>query len=545
MTEEKKDYKQKIDELLSNYVDGQDIFKKAHDWDYPVRMLPGAENARLPQTWLELADAVIAIIAHDKYGLDTYDNAIEIVGSEEMREAYVHSGMPVSYDHWSFGKRREELDEQYESGRMGLAYEMIINSNPSIAYCMGENTKTMQLLVIAHACYGHNSFFKTNYLFKQHTDANHIIGDLIRLKEYVLECESRYGQEKVEKLLDACHALEGYGVNRYTRPPRRTEKEEEALRNRLAEDRIRSVNVVLDRTKRDSAKTDFQSSAAEQEDTIPAEPEENIMRFIATYAPHLKDWERNIIRMISDTQQYFYPQIQTKVMNEGWASFWHYTIMDDLYDLDLIDDGMRMEFAKDHTSVLWQRDGAALNPYAIGAAVLFDLKRMCLEPTDEDREWFPNIAGNPDWLSVIKDACENYKDENFFLQYLSPKVMRDFRLFAIFDDDREKEYTVTAIHDDEGYKDLRRVLNAQYRLSDMRPMVEAVKYDYRGDRSLTLRHIIRERRPVDLNDAEKVLKHVNYLWQHPVFLESTSESGTVVKKIGCPPIPEPPAPRRR
>lgn len=142
---------------------------------------------------------------------------IEVITSEQMMDAYSSVGMPINYPHWSFGKKFIETEQAYKHGQQGLAYEIVINSNPCIAYLMEENTITMQALVMAHACYGHNSF-KNNYLFRSWTDASSIIDYLIFARKYITECEERYGVDEVEKLLDSCHALMNYGVDRYKRP---------------------------------------------------------------------------------------------------------------------------------------------------------------------------------------------------------------------------------------------------------------------------------------------------------------------------------------
>ncbi len=126
-------------------------------------------------------------------------------------DAYSSVGMPINYTHWSFGKKFIETEQRYKHGQQGLAYEIVINSNPCIAYLMEENTITMQALVMAHACYGHNSFFKNNYLFRSWTDASSIVDYLLFARHYISECEERYGVEEVEKLLDSCHALMNYG----------------------------------------------------------------------------------------------------------------------------------------------------------------------------------------------------------------------------------------------------------------------------------------------------------------------------------------------
>jgi len=174
-----------------------------------------------PGEWsFELIDAYhveIDRVARE-FKLDTYPIQVELITSEQMMDAYSSVGMPVNYHHWSFGKSFLQTEKGYRRGQMGLAYEIVINSNPCIAYLMEENTMTMQALVIAHAAYGHNSFFKGNYLFRQWTNADAIVDYLIFARNYLTECEERHGEEEVELLLDSCHALMNVGVDRYKRP---------------------------------------------------------------------------------------------------------------------------------------------------------------------------------------------------------------------------------------------------------------------------------------------------------------------------------------
>ena len=132
------------------------------------------------------------------FGLDTYPNQIEIINSEQMMDAYASSAMPINYHHWSFGKHFLGVQNSYRRGHMGLAYEIVFNSNPCIAYLMEENTLTMQALVIAHASYGHNSFFKNNYLFRTWTDAESIIDYMVFARKFIAECEQRHGVDEVE-----------------------------------------------------------------------------------------------------------------------------------------------------------------------------------------------------------------------------------------------------------------------------------------------------------------------------------------------------------
>src|SRR5690606_33088510 len=226
-------------------------------------------------TMLEQYEREIARIAAD-FRLDTYPNQIEVISSEQMMDAYASSGMPINYHHWSFGKRFIQVENQYRRGALGLAYEIVINSNPCIAYLMEENTSTLQAMVIAHACFGHNSFFKNNYLFRTWTDAESIIDYLVFARKFVRDCEERHGVEAVEAVLDACHTLMDHGVDRYKRPyPSSMEEEErrqldrEEHLQRQVNDLWRTIPVVVKGTGEQSAEVVF-----------PSEPQENLLYFI-------------------------------------------------------------------------------------------------------------------------------------------------------------------------------------------------------------------------------------------------------------------------
>ena len=167
-------------------------------------------------------------IALGELGLDIYPNQIEVITAEQMLDSYSSIGMPLMYRHWSFGKRFAHDEAYYKRGMRSLAYELVINSDPCISYVMEENSMTMQALVIAHAAYGHNHFFKNNYQFQLWTQPDHIIDYLGFAKTYVSECEERYGQDAVESVLDAAHALMNQGISRDLRPrPRNVAKREQ------------------------------------------------------------------------------------------------------------------------------------------------------------------------------------------------------------------------------------------------------------------------------------------------------------------------------
>ncbi|WP_139555792.1 SpoVR family protein [Methylotetracoccus oryzae] len=488
-------------------------------------MKPLSEGSEWTFELLERYDREIARIAAE-FGLDTYPNQIEVITSEQMMDAYSSTGMPVFYHHWSFGKQFLSVEKSYRRGQMGLAYELVINSNPCIAYLMEENTMTMQALVIAHACYGHNSFFKNNYLFKAWTSADAIVDYLVFARNYISQCEERHGQEAVEDILDSCHALMSYGVDRYRKPPPLSMEEERTRQQERADYLQSQLNDLW----RITVPSRAHAGTQKHERFLP-EPEENLLYFIEKNAPLLETWQREIIRIVRKVGQYLYPQRQTKVMNEGWATFWHYTLLNRMFEEGLVTEGFMLEFLSSHTNVVFQPTYdkpyySGINPYALGFAMMSDIRRICERPTDEDRHWFPEWAGS-DWIKTLDWAMRNFKDESFIAQFLSPQVIRDFKLFSVLDDEDDDELEITGIHDEAGYRAVRQRLSDQYNLGNIEPNIQVYDVDTRGDRSLTLRHYRHNRRPL-ADNADEMLRHVRRLWGFTVFLESVEPDGRVV-----------------
>jgi stage V sporulation protein R len=474
-------------------------------------------------------DAIAAAAA--EFGLDTYKNQIEIITSEQMLDAYASTGLPVGYPHWSYGKEFIRNEQAYRSGQQGLAYEIVINSDPCIAYLMEENTMAMQGLVLAHACYGHNSFFKGNHLFKQWTVPDAIVDYLVFARRYVMECEERHGAAETEAMIDSCHALMSHGVDRYHRPaPLSLRAEAERLAEREAH-RERQFNDLWRTLPQNERPVESKSATK-----YPAEPQENLLYFIEKNAPKLEPWQREIVRIVRKLAQYFYPQGQTKVMNEGWATFWHYTLLNRLHEQGLVTDGFMIEVLKSHTNVVFQppfdaKYYSGINPYALGFSMFTDLRRICEKPDAEDKQWFPQIAGS-DWKKTLDFAMRNFKDESFIAQYLSPRLIRDFRLFAIADHESQSELSVDAIHDDAGYKRVRKLLAGQHSFEERVPDIQIQRYARDGDRSLTLQYKQHRSRPLS-EAATEVLKHVRFLWGFPVRLEFLGENDRVIETREC------------
>jgi spore cortex formation protein SpoVR/YcgB (stage V sporulation) len=475
-------------------------------------------------------------VAIEDLKLDVYPNQLEIISSEQMLDAYSSIGMPLMYRHWSFGKHFVHEEGLYRRGRRGLAYELVINSNPCIVYLMEENTMAMQALVVAHAAFGHNHFFKNNYLFQQWTDAAAILNYMEFAKSYITRCEEKHGLAAVERILDAAHALMEQGVFRYRRPPRLSSlRERERVRERLdyEEKSFSDLWRTLPARKDGKISNEAQKEIQERKKALKL-PEENLLYFLEKNSLVLEPWQREILRIVRVVAQYFYPQRQTKVMNEGCATFVHYTIMNTLFDRGKVSEGTMLEVLASHANVVFQpgfddpRYGQ-INPYALGFALMQDIERIATKPTAEDRDWFPEIAGNGDWRSTLLDAWANHRDESFVLQYLSPALIRKMRLFVLGDEANESYYQVASIHDERGYEKVRSALARSLDVSAYQPDIQVVDVDLLGDRRLRLRHTVHDGVLLAEPTRDATLRQVRRLWGYDVSLAGVdAETGNLL-----------------
>ncbi|MER9350604.1 SpoVR family protein [Mesorhizobium sp. M0227] len=471
---------------------------------------------------LSRAYDAIEALAVEELHLDTYPVQMEIISSQQMLDAYSSIGMPLMYRHWSFGKHFLHQDLLYRKGGRGLAYELVINSNPCIVYLMEENTMALQALVTAHAALGHNHFFKNNQLFKQWTDAGAILGYLDFAKGYIVRCEERHGLAAVEAVLDSAHALMDQGVFRYHRPPRlSSERQREGIRERL-EYEERSYNDLWRTLPPSQQETNDKSKDPERKKSLNL-PEENLLYFLEKNSPVLEPWQREIIRIVRVIAQYFYPQRQTQVMNEGCATFVHYTLMNMLFDRGQISEGAMLEILRNHSNVVFQPAFddprfSGINPYALGLDMMQDIQRISTKPTAEDRDWFPDIAGQGNWREVLLDAWADHRDESFIRQYLSPALIRKWRFFVLGDAADQPHCQVTSIHDERGYRKIRDALANSYDLGANRPDIQVVDVDLLGDRHLRLQHKVND--GILLEDASRdaTLRHIRRLWGYEVSL---------------------------
>lgn len=476
------------------------LFNEREDWSFEK---------------LDLVYEQIEKIATSELELDVYPNQIEIIDAEKMLDAYSSMALPVFYKHWSLGKRFISNQKAYSGGYQNLAYEVVINSSPCISYLQESNDMTMQTLVIAHAAFGHNAVFKNNEEFRRWTDAESILDELSFAKQFITRCEERYGVLEVEEVLDAAHALMEQGVDAHPRHSKSyLERTGDYLINRKFDQRLEDYDLIWEKT--------IGPQVEKKRNKSEENGEENLLYFIEKNAPNMPQWKREILRIVRKIAQYFYPQSQTKVLNEGFATMTHYYCMHRLHEKQLITDGTIYGFAQSHTNVISQsafddNGYSGLNPYALGFNIYRDIKRMCENPTQEDLDFVPHLKGKS-WVEAVNEAMRENNDSSFISQYLSPKIIRDLKLFSLVDGDSDY-YEVKSIHNDSGYEHLRSLLSEKYSRSSRVPRICVKSVDLQGDRVLNLKYKEYRGRPLEEKSKKQVLKYIEKLWGYKVELE--------------------------
>lgn len=413
-----------------------------------------------------------------EYGLDFYPQEFEMIGFNDMigYESYV--GIPSRYPHWSFGKSYEKNKMLYSLNLTGLPYEMVINSDPCLAYLMKDNTLLLQILTMAHV-YGHNDFFKNNRLFKEGTRAKYTLEmfnlDSKIIREYI--DDPSIGYEKVERILDAAHAIR-YQVGRTIGV------------KELSDDEIKESIIKDYESKKENRSflDSYEEINFPNLDKIPLEPVDDVMGFIIEYGS-LKEWERTILRIVKREAEYFLPQIETKIMNEGWASYTHYNILKQLN----LPQELHLEFIKRHNDVIAPAVGG-LNPYYIGFKIFEDIeKKYGKEKIFEVR------------------AIE--RDSSFLRRYLTKELCEELNLFEY--NQRTFDTIIEEISDEDGWKTIRDTLSYTCGMGGI-PYVRVIDFN-KNDRTLTLENLY-DGRTLDLSYAKATLQYIQELWGYDVRL---------------------------
>lgn len=422
-----------------------------------------------------------------EFGLDVYPQEFEIIGFNEMigYEAYV--GIPSRYPHWSFGKSYEKSKTLYSLNLTGLPYEMVINSDPCLAYLMRENTLLLQILTMAHV-FGHNDFFKNNRLFKEGTRSKLALemfkSDADIVREYINS--PGIGYEQVERILDAAHSI------RYNLPRvigRKEKKDDEIKKDLISEyERARENRSILD----------GHIKIEEPDlDKVPLQPYDDVVGFIIEHG-NLQGWEKHIMKIVKRETEYFLPQIETKIMNEGWASYWHYNILNSLE----LPEGLHFEFLKRHNDVVAPLVGG-LNPYYLGFKIFQDLfKRYGRDKIFEVR------------------SLE--RDSSFIRRYLTRDLCEELNLFQYAK--KNFDYVVEEVSDQEGWKVIRDNLAVTSGFGSI-PFIRVVNLNKKNN-VLTLEHVF-DGRELELVYAKETLKNLQKLWGNKVNLISKTKEGKV------------------
>lgn len=456
---------------------------------------------------LEEWDRRIAELAQ-RLGLKCYPQEFEICDHFEMLGYMAYSGMPSRYPHWSFGKSYEREKTLYDYGVGGLPYEMVINSNPCLAYLMRDNTQLLQVLTIAHV-YGHNDFFANNFTFRSSVDAKYTIemfkNHANRIRSYIED--PSIGQLKVERFIDAAHSL---SLQRSRNMAVRKLKPDE-VRRRMWEaaqpkiDEFQEINPPQKYVQPDLAKN-------------PPQPDPDILLFIADNNPSLESWQKDILHIIDKETQYFMPQIETKIMNEGWASYWHHKI---LGELDL-PQGFDLEFMVRHNQVIRPTPGG-LNPYHLGFVIWNDIEKRWNEGrTGQDGEKPPavEISSLPETETPgrrkIFEVRETDRDSSFLRRFLTEEIMRELDIFQ--HEKRGKERVITKVADEESWQDIKNSFIRSVGLGSL-PVIHVTDADFGHRRCLYLKHEYDERELL-LDYAKRTLEYAIELWGREVVLET-------------------------
>ncbi len=457
-----------------------------------------------------------------RFGLNIYTQEFEVCDHNEMIGYMAYSGMPSHYAHWSYGKGYERQKTMYDYGVAGLPYEMVINSDPCIAYLMRDNTLLLQILTIAHV-YGHNDFFANNFTFTSGIEAKYTLEmfkhHAHRIDSYIED--PSIGIDLVEETIDHAHTIQfqqsrNLAIKKLTQEEQRISKWEQA---QPSDDPYWKIHP-----KREYASPDLSK--------VPLQPEENVLSFIAQYNPYMPEWKRDVLRVVESQARYFIPQIETKIMNEGWASFWHHRILQELN----LEQGLHMEFLVRHNQVLRPHPGS-INPYHLGFIMWHDIEKRWNEGRT-GREWKddspkvdPSTLDENDTPGRRKmfEVRETDRDQSFLRRFLTEDIIRELELFQ--HEKRGQDRIVTKVADEESWQQIKETLINNTGMASF-PIIKVEDADFGKQRTLYLKHY-HDGRDLLLEYAEHTLRHVKSLWEREVVLESSlNGKRSLLKLVG-------------
>ncbi|WP_248930346.1 SpoVR family protein [Paenibacillus hamazuiensis] len=454
---------------------------------------------------LEYAIAEITEIAKG-FGLDFYPMRYEICPADIIYTFGAY-GMPTRFSHWSFGKTFHKMKTQYDFG-LSKIYELVINSDPCYAFLLDGNSLIQNKLIVAHVL-AHCDFFKNNVRFSK-TNRN-MVESMSATAERIRQYEIEHGTDEVEKFIDAVLAIQEhidpliskpYGVARQVHD-RKAPPQEQTERRFGYEDLWDLENLGKSAEKPE----------AEETKRFPAKPEKDLLLFIEEHAPYMENWQRDILTMLRDEMLYFWPQIETKIMNEGWASYWHQRIV---RELDLTEDET-IEYAKLNSSVVIPSK-ISLNPYYLGLKIFEDIEKRWDNPTSEERERFGRVPGKG--REKIFEVREFDSDISFIRNYMTQSLVEELDLYIF--EKKGPEWKIT----DKSWENIRDQLVFS-RVNGGFPYIVVQDGDFLRGGELYLKHLY-EGIELDLKYVERTMPYIYKLWGKNVHLETIVEEKPVL-----------------
>ena len=461
------------------------------------------------------------------YGLDFFQQVFELVDYRQLNEVAAYGGFPVRYPHWSHGMEFDRLNKGYQYGLQKI-YEMVINNDPCYAYLMKENDIIDQKLVMCHV-YGHNDFFKNNIWFSKTNRKmiDEIANHASRIRRYI----DLYGLEEVEDFLDLCLSLDrlidvhGQFIER--RRPGFEAPEDDGV-SAPPDFRFRAkeyMDAFINPEEVIAKQQEAYEEARRAKKSFPVNPERDILLFLMHYAP-LKGWQRDILGMVRDESYYFAPQWQTKVMNEGWATYWHSRMMTER----VMDDSEIVDFADHHSGTV---GGQGFNPYKIGLYLFRDIEDRwnrgrfgeeyeACDNYEERKRWDRQLGLGRDKIFEVRKI---YNDVTFIDTFLTEEFCMEHRLF-VYQYDLDKDQYVIASRE---FEKIKKHLLAQL-TNGGQPLISIVDADFEGRGELHLEHAF-EGIPLDIRYAQATVQNLQRIWQRPVHVDTVYQDKRI--RIRC------------
>ena len=461
------------------------------------------------------------------YGLDFFEIVYEVLDWEEINEVAAYGGYPARYPHWRFGMEYVELSRSYAYG-LSRIYEMVINNDPTYAYLLAANHHVDQKLVMAHVS-GHGDFFKHNYMFRgtNRKMLDEMANHATRIRRYM----ERYGVEPVERLLDCCLSLDNLidysspraGTRTAPAPAAPAGEEEPAREPRRLRSKGYMDSFINPPDAIDAERTRLALEEKEEE-RFPVRPERDIMLFLLEHAP-LRNWERDVLGMLREEAYYFAPQGRTKIMNEGWASYWHSKLMTE----HLLDPSEVIDYADHHSGTMATSPGR-LNPYKLGIELWRDVEeRWNRGQHGADWDACDDYVARRNWDTAamagrerIFEVRRHYNDVTFIDEFLTPDFVRRHGLFTYDFDPLTERYRIS----DRDFHAVKEKL--LFMLTNFgQPTIELAEANHLNRGELVLVHRY-EGVPLKLDHARETLENVQQLWKRPVHLETWIDDEPVV-----------------